>query len=341
MKDVIEAFGLRSSPEQCCPFGNGHINDTLLLKSDGVILQRINTEVFPNVPKLMENLTGITSFLKKKIVCRGGNPERETITFLPTREGLFFHKTEDGSYWRAMNYIKESVSYEKAESAFSFEAAGRCFGQFLQDLWDYPVSSLYEIIPGFHNTKLRLSQFVQSCESDNAKRAAGVKYEIAFLLERKNYAGILDSFNLPVRVSHNDTKLNNILFDRKTNRGICVIDLDTVMPGFAAYDFGDALRTGACTAREDEKELSRVHFDFDLYNAFRCGFTSSANLSDNELKTLPYGAIVITYEQALRFLADYLNGDIYYKTAYPEHNLVRTRTQIALLSDMEKKLNIQ
>ncbi len=337
---VLTAFDLSDvGSSDLRAFGNGHINDTFFIEKKGVILQRINTRVFPQPDELMDNIVRVTSFLKEKIKKRGGNPDRETLTFIPTREGKYYFADTDNSCWRLMKYIGDTVSYEKAENKMFFRETGLCFGSFIDDLSDFPASTLHEVIPDFHDTSSRYRQFMKALEEDRKNRVKKVKNEIEFLTEREFYSHFFNRSEFPLRVTHNDTKLNNILIDGKTGHGICVVDLDTVMPGFAAHDFGDGIRTGACTANEDERDISKVSLDFDMYRAFYEGFTDGAKrtLTDKEISTLPDGAMVITYEQALRFLSDYLNGDIYYKTDYGEHNLVRTKTQIALLSDMEEK----
>ena len=347
---VISGFNSFGELLEAKPFGNGHINDTILLRYDGsengpekVILQKINKNVFHKPDEVMKNTVGITSFLRDKIIAAGGDPERETINVIPARDGKPYVIDDNGDYWREVKFISDATSYDAVEKIEDFYASAVAFGNFQRQLSDYPADELFETIPGFHDTRARFQRFKQVVADDVAGRAAGVQEEIAFILDREDLANFsmesLDAGKLPLRVTHNDTKLNNIMIDNATGKAICVIDLDTTMPGLVMNDFGDAIRFGASTAAEDEKDLSKVTCDLDYYDIYTKGFLEGCgdSLTPYEKETLPLGAKGITYEQAIRFLTDYLEGDTYYKTDYPEHNLVRARTQIKLVQDMEDK----
>lgn len=344
---LAKKFDIPGELKKAAPFGNGHINDTiqLVFESDGseekYVLQKINKYVFKHPDELMSNMRGVTDFLKKKIALEGGDPERETLTIIPAKDGLDYVIDDDGEYWRVTAFVKDTVSYDVSETSEDFYLTGAAFGHFQSQLSDYPAEKLYETIPGFHNTRARFINFLKAVEADKAGRVSECRDEIAFILNRKDLAYFsMESYergDIPLRVTHNDTKINNLLFDTKERKPICVIDLDTVMPGFAMTDFGDAIRTGASTAAEDEPDVDKVKCDLALYEAFAKGFIKGCDgkLTEKEIETLPMGALGITYEQALRFLQDYLEGDVYYKTAYPEHNLVRTHTQMKLVEEME------
>ena len=341
-------FAIPGELKKAAPFGNGHINDTVLLvfEADGCekkyVLQKINKYVFKHPDELMANMRGVTDFLKKKIVLEGGDPERETLTIIPAKDGLDYVIDEDGEYWRVTAFLENTVSYEVSGSTEDFYLTGEAFGHFQSQLSDYPAGTLFETIPDFHNTRARYLNFQKVVEEDKAGRVNECREEIEFILSRKDLAFFsMESYergDLPLRVTHNDTKINNLLFDTVEHKPVCVIDLDTVMPGFAMNDFGDALRIGASTAAEDEPDVSKVKCDLALYGAFARGFLRGCEgkLTEKEIDTLPIGARGIAYEQALRFLADYLEGDVYYKIAYPEHNLVRTHTQMKMVQEMEE-----
>ncbi|WP_195989528.1 aminoglycoside phosphotransferase family protein [Clostridium sp. D53t1_180928_C8] len=331
-------------------FGSGIINDTFLVtcknnKGDEnkYILQKINSSIFKNVEKLMENYCGVCDYLKKIVSENGGDVERETITVVPTNTGKSYLKDSLDNYWRAIKFISDTVTYDVAESAEDFYKVGKAFGDFQNKLADYNAENLYESIPNFHNTKERFKTFLLAIENNKARRLESVRAEVDFILERENETSILldmyENGELPLRVTHNDTKISNILMDSKTKNGICIIDLDTIMPGLSLYDFGDAIRSGATHALEDEKDLDKVYVDLEFFEAFTKGFLEGTNssLTEKEIQMLPMGAKVITLEQAIRFLTDYLDGDIYYKTTYNEQNLDRTRTQLKLVKDIEEK----
>ena len=329
-------------------YGSGHIHDTYLvtlLQPDHaerkLILQRINRTVFREPEKLMENITAVTAHLRKKIIGSGGDPARETLTFLNGADGKTWYRDLAGEYWRCALFIEDTFAADRPDPEHLYQS-GIAFGAFQRMMADYPADRLYESVPHFHDTPSRLEAFRRAAEEDPCGRAASVQEEIAFYLSHAKYAeafsGLLQEGGL-LRVTHNDTKLNNVLFDKTTGRGICVIDLDTVMPGLAMNDFGDAVRYGTNTAGEAVKDLGQVCCDLSLYKAFAKGYMegSLGSLSEAEIRLLPMGALVMTYECGLRFLTDYLQGDVYFRIRYPEHNLDRTRTQMALLRDMEKK----
>ena len=331
-------------------YGNGHINDTFLLEyelCDGnikkVILQRMNHEIFKKPIELMENILGVTSFLKEKIIENGGDPERETLNVITSDEGLPYYQDVDGNYWRAYRFIEGATSFDTVENPEDFYESAVAFGHFQRLLADYPAKTLHETIEGFHDTAARFKRFEQVVAEDKCGRAAAVQNEIQFVLKRKEVAETLGAMQrageLPLRVTHNDTKLNNIMLDDKTHKAICVIDLDTVMPGLAINDFGDSIRFGASTGTEDEIDLSKIECDMKLFELYTKGFIQGCNgsLTQKELEMLPMGAKVMTYECGMRFLTDYLEGDVYFRIHREGHNLDRCRTQFKLVADMEQK----
>lgn len=334
-------------------WGSGHINDTfLLLYQIGkmgrlkVILQRMNRNVFPKPIELMENVLGVTSFLYKKIEEAGGDPMRETLNVIPAADGLPYYVDEEGEYWRSYVYITDASSYDMAESHEDFYQSAYSFGKFQSMLSDYPAETLHETIEKFHDTRNRFAVFKQAVKADIMGRAGEVQEEIQFALAREAdaclFSEMLDRKELPLRVTHNDTKLNNIMIDNVSRKGICVVDLDTVMPGLAMYDFGDSIRSGASTGAEDEKDLSKISCDMELFEVYTKGFLEGCGdkLTEKEIELLPMGAKIMTYECGIRFLTDYLQGDTYFKIHRPEHNLDRTRTQFKLVADMEAKWEI-
>ncbi len=346
---ITDYYGFEGELTSFCPFGNGVINDTFLLiykmgdKESRYVLQKINKYVFHHPDELMENAVAVTAHLRKRVAEAGGDPEREVLRFIPARNGMYYYLDDEGEYWRISAFIENTVSRDVATSPEDMYTTGLAFGHFQSLLSDYPAKTLYDTIPGFHDTRSRFERFKAVVAKDAAGRAQTCKEEIEFILEREKVARYsMDSYDrgeIPLRVTHNDTKLNNLLIDKYTGKALCVIDLDTVMPGFSMNDFGDAIRSGACTAAEDEPDLSKVHCDLDFYEAFTKGFIEgcAGKLTPHEIEILPMGALGITYEQAIRFLTDYLEGDVYYKTAYDLHNLVRTRTQIRMVMEIEEK----
>lgn len=331
-------------------YGSGHINDTFLLtlkKKDHqegrVILQRMNKSIFTNPEALMENILGVTSFLRKKIVENGGDPERETLNVIPAKNGKPYFIDSEGEYWRCYTFIEDATSYDQVECPEDFYQSAVSFGNFQRLLADYPAETLHETIKGFHDTKARFEVFKKAVEDDVCGRAASVAKEIQFVLDHEEVANVFGDLlakgELPLRVTHNDTKLNNIMLDNKTRKGICVIDLDTVMPGLAMNDFGDSIRFGASTGAEDETDLDKIWCDMELFDRYAKGFIEGCGgkLTTKEIELLPMGAKVMTFECGMRFLTDYLQGDIYFKIHREHHNLDRCRTQFKLVSDMETK----
>ena len=342
--EMIRHFRLDGTPVRIQPFGTGHINDTFLVVTDTAhryVLQRISSVAFSHPDELMNNAVLVTAHLRESIIRRGGDPARETLTFLPATDGAYFVRDEGGCVWRVSLCIDNAISYDLPDSEQIFQEAGRAFGAFQAALMDFPPEKLCETIPHFHDTTRRLNALRTTAAADRVQRAASVQEEIDFAFARAGRTGeLVDKLadgHLPLRVTHNDTKLNNVLMDKTTGRGMCVLDLDTVMPGLSAYDFGDAIRFGTNTALEDEADLTRVHFSLPMYRAWCRGYLSQVGsvMSREELASLPVGAWMMTYEVGIRFLTDYLDGDRYFHTAYPEHNLVRARNQFALLKDME------
>ncbi len=345
---ALEAYPFPLPPVGATRYGLGHINDTycvLVQPREGdcirYILQRLSSAAFPHPEELMENMLGVTRFLGEKIAQAGGDPSRETLTVLPTKEGKPWFTDPQGGVWRLMPFVEGTDCLQSAATPELFAASAQAFGKFQKMLQDYPAHTLYEVIPKFHDTRDRFRKFKAALEADVMGRAAGVQPEIDFVLAREADCAValdaLERGELPLRVTHNDTKLNNILMDRVTQEGICVIDLDTVMPGLSINDFGDSIRFGANHCVEDEKDLSKVNFDISLYETYTRGFLEGAGgtLTEAEVRYLPWGARLMTLECGIRFLTDYLDGDHYFHIARPEHNLDRCRTQFKLVADME------
>ena len=349
IKEIVDNYDFQGALESCIPYGNGHINDTYLLtfekdsKSIKVVLQRINKTVFTKPVEVMENIIGITSYLRKQIIKQGGDPERETLNVIPAVDGRYYYEDPKGEYWRFYNYIVNATSYEQVERPEDFYESAVAFGNFQYLLADYPASTLYETIPSFHDTKARFQRFKEVVVNDVCGRVKTARPEIDFVLKRQQVAEVfgelLEKGEIPLRVTHNDTKLNNVLIDNDTRKGICIIDLDTVMPGLAMNDFGDSIRFGASTGVEDEQDLSKIWCDLDLFKLYAKGFIKGSNgrLTEKEIALLPMGAKVMTFECGMRFLTDYLEGDQYFKIQREGHNLDRSRTQFKLVADMENK----
>ena len=346
IRGILNKFRLADEVVDIKPHGSGHINHTFLVTTGSgkrYILQRINTDIFHNTAELMENIMHVTAHLREKIVCAGGDPERETMTVIPTTDGAAYYSDAQGQDWRVYLCIEHITTLDRVEQAADFCESGRAFGHFQAMLADYPAQTLHETIPDFHNTPKRYRDFERAVAEDVCHRASGVAEEIAFIRARKAEISVLTDLaqngELPIRITHNDTKLNNILLDEQTHKAVCIVDLDTIMPGLCAYDFGDAIRFGANTAAEDEPDVSKVSLSLELYEAYARGFLEGAGdrLTEKEIETLPLGAKTITLEQGMRFLTDYLQGDIYYHTERDGQNLDRCRTQLALVADMERK----
>lgn len=353
LEDAVYAFGFGNQCSYVKPFGEGHINETYAVympDHDGndvplYVLQRININVFKNPDQVMDNIFGVTEYLRNIIRRDGGDLDRESLSYIKTKSGDSYFEDEKGQPWRCLHYVPNSVCYQQVEKPEQFYQSALSFGHFLKQLGDYPAESLYETIPQFHDTRKRFRDFEDAQRKDVKNRARLCRQEIDFVLSRKDDCGVLmnqlEEGKLPLRVTHNDTKLNNILFDKDTDKGLCIIDLDTIMPGLAANDFGDSIRFGASTAEEDEQDLDKVHFDIFLYDIYVKGYLEMAKdvLTPEEIKSLPWGARLMTLECGMRFLADFLQGDVYFKTAYPEHNLVRARTQFRLVKEMEEQFS--
>lgn len=349
-KKLLLSFAIEGRLEEIFPYGNGHINDTYLFTYEtlgGVrkkyILQRINRNIFKKPVELMENIVNVTAHLREKLIRQGEDPERGTLRVIETRDGENCYKDECGDYWRIFPFIERSVCLEKVTSEKDFYDSAVAFGNFQRMLADFPAKKLHETIPNFHHTPSRFQAFQRAVDEDAKKRAAFAGEEIYFALERMQEASVLTDLlaagELPLRVTHNDTKLNNILFDEESRRALCIIDLDTIMPGLAHYDFGDSIRFGANTAAEDETDLTKVGLDLSLFEAFSRGYLEGCgdSLTEREIVLLPMGAKLMTYECGLRFLTDYLEGDTYFKIHREGHNLDRARTQFKLVADMEEK----
>lgn len=338
---AAHAFCMEGNPVSCRPIGNGHINSTLKVETDTgaeYVLQKINRYVFKDPVSLMRNAGSITDYIRQRV-----DDPRLALHFITTHDGQFYHQDEDGEFWRMYDFVG-GFSLDAPECEDDFYQSALAFGRFQQLLSDYPAETLAETIPEFHNTVDRYRQFKEAVQADPIGRLAGVREDVEFLLAREERGTQLqrmrEAGELPLRVTHNDTKLNNVLLDKKTRKSLCVLDLDTVMPGLSAHDFGDSIRFGAATAAEDEPDLSKVEMDLHLFEVYTRGFLETAvSLTDKEVEVLPLGAYVMTLEVATRFLKDYLEGDLYFKVAYPEHNLIRARTQMKLVADMEKKMD--
>lgn len=345
LASVLAAFFPEGTVRRAERHGGGHIHATYRVDTDGgaYILQRVNRQVFPNIREMMENIGSVTAYLEKVLTAQGRDAARETLHILPTRTGAPFYRDGAGEYWRIYDFIRDTVVFQQADTPELFGRAARGFGRFLGLLEGFPAESLHEVLPDFHNTPVRFSQLQRAIAENRAGRAAEVAREIEFVLERQEGLSLLvDELargELPLRVTHNDTKLNNLLFDAVSGEPLCVIDLDTVMPGLSLYDFGDAVRFGASTAAEDERDLSKVHFSLPHFAAYVEGYRRSVGdaLTPQEYRRMPDGARLMTLECGMRFLADYLNGDVYYHTERPSHNLDRARTQFALVEDMERQ----
>ncbi len=339
---VLESYPLRGTPIYVGRYGCGHINDTFAVACDSgcmYILQRVNSKIFTKPWELMENIEAVTTFLGEKT-----EDPRGYLRLIPTKDGKATCVDEEGEYWRLFPFIENSLCLQKAESPEEFRQSAIAFGRFQKLLAQFPAAKLHEPIANFHNTVDRYRQFHEALDADVMDRRKLCEKEIQFYLDREAEAGaIVDRLadgRLPLRVTHNDTKLNNVMLDFDTREALCVIDLDTIMPGSSLYDFGDSIRFGAATAAEDEQDLSKVSMSLDLYRTFTEGFLSACgdSLTETEIQMLPIGAKMMTLECGLRFLTDYLKGDTYFKTHREGQNLDRSRTQMTLVADMEAKM---
>ena len=342
--EALKAY-FSTAPSYCEPYGNGHINDTFLVVADKrYIMQRMNTRIFTRPAELMETILGVTEHIRRKAAAMGrGDVERASLVVVPTLDGKQYFVGSEGDHWRLYEFTEGTVTQEVVENKQDFYNCAVAFGQFQRMLADYPAEKLHETIVNFHNTPWRYENLMRAVEADSQGRLSEVTAEVEFAKARKDFAATLENARangtLPLRVTHNDTKLNNILFDAETHEPVCVIDLDTIMPGFSVNDFGDSIRFGASTAAEDEKDLSKVHFDISLFDAYAEGFLKGCGglLGESEIMLLPEGSKMMTVECGMRFLTDYLSGDTYFRTAYPEHNLDRCRTQFKLVEEMEEQ----
>jgi Ser/Thr protein kinase RdoA (MazF antagonist) len=329
------------------PYGTGHINDTYaaVYRQGAVerrfIFQRVNHNVFKHPEGLMANIVAVTSHLGRKIQASGGDPLRETLTLVPALDGRSHFRTATGDYWRVYVFIEGARTYEAVENLEHVSSAGRAFGRFQQLLSDFPADELIETIPDFHHTGKRFEAFSRAVEEDVKDRVGTARPEVDFVLQRGDrmnvFVDLLAAGGLRQRITHNDTKFNNVMIDDHTGEGVCVIDLDTVMPGLSLYDFGDSIRSLANTGAEDEPDLSRVEFDIGIFELYTRGYLEATRglLQQAEVDLLPFAAQLMTLECGMRFLADYLQGDIYFKTHAPGHNLLRCRTQFKLVKGME------
>ncbi len=344
-------FELLGEPRDARPYGSGHINDTFLVECKArfadvpYILQRINHNVFPRPEQVMENICRVTDHLRAGILTRGGNPDRESLTVVPASDGRPFHIDANGLYWRAYIFIIGARTHDVLTDNRQAYQAAKAFGTFQRLLADLPGVPLHETIVNFHHTPSRFAKLKTAAELDDAGRLASCREDVDFALAQKPITTLvvdgLESGDLPWRVTHNDTKINNVMLDDSTGDAICVIDLDTVMPGSALYDFGDQVRTSVGHFTENERDLSKVYIDLDRFDCLARGFLESAgeSLVPAEIDNLAFAGILITYMIGIRFLADYLEGDVYFKTHRPDENLDRARTQFALVKDMQKQRN--
>lgn len=340
LNEICSYFNINT---KIASYGNGHINDTYLCESTPrFILQRINTNVFKNADEVMENIYNVTEHLKAKIIKNGGNTDKETLTVIRTKDGKNLYKDGTDCY-RMYKFIEDSVSYDFVENPIQLYHAAKAFGKFQKMLDDFPADKLNETIINFHNTPERVMQLKAAVSADTAGRLKKISDEVNFAFKYEKYASMITDAmaknEVPLRVTHNDTKLNNVLFDKDSGEGLCVIDLDTVMPGSLLYDFGDALRFGASSGAEDETDLDKIWFDIEKFEQFTKGFLEEMSYccTKKEIELFPASVLIMTYECGIRFLADYLNGDTYFKIHRENHNLDRARTQFKLVADIESK----
>lgn len=346
LSGILAQFGVKEEDiKEIAPYGDGHINSTYRVVADKVyLLQKINHIVFTNPEKLMENFVAVTEYLHDIIIKDGGNPERGSLTVLKTLDGKNLYKTDEGEYYRLLIFI-DAISINSTEDPEVLSSVASAFGKFQKMLANYPADTLFEVIPKFHNTVKRFADLEQAIADDKAGRLASVKAEVEYARSMKERIGVvvdgIADGSIPLRVTHNDTKLNNVLVDKDTLKCVCVIDLDTIMPGSYLYDYGDALRFAGSSAAEDETDLSKVYFDMDKFRAFTDGYLSETKnvLNEKEIELLPFSVVLLTYECGIRFLTDYLNGDTYFRIHREHHNLERARNQFALAQNADSKLD--
>ena len=345
---IFSGFEVPGSFVRGYPYGNGHINDTFCVETsfEGTrryILQRVNHSVFKEPVRLMENILRVTEHVRKKLEEQGRDPDRHGLTLLPTKQGGHWHIDDAGNVWRLYIFIEESIAYDVVDSpAVAFEG-GKAFGEFQRSLADLPGEPLFETIPEFHSMGKRLDTYKRVCEEDRMNRGGEIQRELDFVAERADGMQVLQRLGregrIPIRITHNDTKINNVLFDESSGDAACVIDLDTVMPGYVHYDFGDSIRTATNTGAEDDEDLSAVSMSLDLFEGYAGGYLSQASafLTETEVAYLADSAMVMTFIIGLRFLTDFLDGDRYFKIHRPDHNIVRARAQFKLVSSMEEQ----
>lgn len=346
-KDIAKQFKIDGRIKDVNTFGDGLINDTFLIETEGdspnYILQKKNKNIFTDVPAMMDNIHRVTTHLKGKITKAGGNPDREALTVTPTLDNKLYYKDQDGEYWAACLYIEDNLTYQSADTPELATQGGKGIGQFQTMLADF-TEPLANILPGFHDMRFRFKQWDEIISKDPVGRKAQVEKEIKWVEDRRKKImevwEKVETGEIPTRITHNDTKINNILFT-KDGQILCVIDLDTVLSSTILNDFGDAIRYYTNAGKEDEKDLNKVYMRLNIFEGFTQGYLSEAKsfLSKSEIENLAFSAMYITTEQVLRFLMDYIDGDNYYKTAYDDHNLVRTRAQIKLCESMEEHYN--
>ncbi|MGV3502849.1 MAG: phosphotransferase enzyme family protein [Adhaeribacter sp.] len=348
LTSIIRQFSLQGTAAGISPHGSGHIHDTYRVKNadpgqPDYLLQRINHHVFKNVPALMENMKRVTAYLRGKVAAQpGGQPDKEVLTLVPTTAGQDYYQDEAGNYWRVFLFLEDTRCYDLVETPEQAQEGGKAFGHFQALLADFPVDQLHDTIPDFHNIVSRLQLFREALERDPRGRVKEVTSEIAAIEDRAELMSMIyqlgQAGKLPLRITHNDTKFNNVLLDEH-NRAQCVIDLDTVMPGYVAYDFGDAIRTTVNTAAEDEADTDKIQVNMDLFRGFTTGFLAETRglLSDAEIDSLAMGVLLLPYIMAVRFLTDYIDGDHYYKIHFPGHNLQRARAQLTLVARLEQE----
>lgn len=352
INEALNSYDFDGTVTEYFSYGEGHINSTYCVcvknsdaKERKYILQRINSNVFKDPVKLMDNMYNVTNYLKDEIIKNGGDYLRETLNLIKTKDNNFYYIDSDKEVWRAVYYIEDAICMQSAEKLEHFYESAKSFGKFMKQLSKFPAEKLHETIAKFHDTPNRLNNLKNAIQADKLGRASLVKDEVNFALSReKDCSYLMDKLlknELPLRVTHNDTKLNNILFDKHTQKGICIIDLDTIMPGLCANDFGDSIRFGASTATEDEPDLSKVHFNLELFETYARGYleVTASILTEAELESLVWGSKLMTLECGMRFLTDYLEGDTYFKISRENHNLDRARTQFKLVYKMEQSFD--
>lgn len=342
LQKIVDKFNLRGEVQSITPYGDGHINETYLVITtrQKYILQRINNMVFKDIELLMKNIELVVFHAHEAVHARGGDADREAMTLVHTKNGEKF-LSDNGKYYRVYVFIDKTVSLNQARTEQDFYESGVAFGKFAKMLDGFDASQIRDVIENFHDTRVRFDSFIKAVEADRVGRADEVRKEIEFYRSREEFCGrivdMLESGSIPWRVTHNDTKLNNVLLDEKTGKAVAVIDLDTVMKGSVCYDFGDSVRFGCSTALEDEEDLSKVHFSLELFDVYSRGFIGAMGdtLTENELLALPLGSVMMTLECGMRFLTDYLDGDRYFRVTKDKHNLIRCRTHIRLVEEME------